>query len=164
MAPKIVVIGDIHGKIRAVFEKLDTLHVKNNFAFAIITGNLFGDFSDADSVDVQALIDGKIDIPLPTYFALGESPFPPTVVQKLERSEDELCHNLFFLGKRSVTKTSEGIRIVALGGRLDSSIIAGQPTDKYLPFYSETDAKILRGATTADILVTCDWRIGRAHV
>jgi len=133
------------------------LHAKNNFAFAIIVGSLFGDAEAADGVDVQLLLDGKIDVPLPTYFALPKHPLPPAVVQKLETSEDELCHNLFFLGKRSITKTSESIRIVALGGQLDADIIAGQSKDKYPPFYSETDAKILRGAATADILVTSDW-------
>lgn len=32
--------------------------------------------------------------------------------------------------------------------------------DKYPPYYGETDAKILRGATTADILVTNEWPAG----
>jgi hypothetical protein len=152
-----VVIGDVNGQCKTVFQKLGALHAKNNFAFAIIVGSLFGDAEAVDSADVQLLLDGKIDVPLPTYFALTKQPLPPAVAQTLENSEDELCHNLFFLGKRSVTKTSEGIRIVALGGQLDPNIVAGQSKDKYAPFYSETDAKILRGATTADILVTSDW-------
>jgi len=152
-----VVIGEVNGQCKAVFQKLGALHAKNNFAFAIIVGSLFGDAEVAGSADVQLLLDGKIDVPLPTYFALAKQPLPPAVVEKLETSDDELCHNLFFLGKRSVTKTSEGIRIVALGGQLDPNIIAGQSKDKYPPFYGETDAKILRGATTADILVTSDW-------
>jgi hypothetical protein len=155
-----VVIGDVDGQCKAVFQKLGALHAKNNFAFAIIAGSLFGDAGDADSndqSDVQSLLDGQIDIPLPTYFALTSRPLPQAVVDKLEASNDELCSNLFFLGKRSVTKTSEGIRIVALGGQLDPNIIAGQSKDKYPPFYGDTDAKILRGATTADILITNEW-------
>jgi hypothetical protein len=155
-----VVIGDVNGQCKAVFQKLGALHAKNNFAFAIIAGSLFGnaeDVSDAGASDVESLLDGKIQIPLPTYFTLPPHPLPPAVVDKLETSNDELCHNLFFLGKRSVTKTSEGIRIVALGGQLDPNIIAGQSKDKYPPFYGDTDAKILRGATTADILITSEW-------
>ncbi|KAF2031913.1 hypothetical protein EK21DRAFT_110578 [Setomelanomma holmii] len=160
MASKIVVIGDVNGQYKAVFQKLSALHAKNNFAFAIVGGSLFGsswETDGEDQTDVQLLIDGKIDIPLPTYFALGRHPLPPSVVQKLEASNDELCSNLFFLGKRSVTKTSEGIRIVTLGGQLDPNIIAGQSKDKYPPVYGETDAKILRGATTADLLITSEW-------
>jgi hypothetical protein len=155
-----VVIGDVNGQIKPVFQKLGALHAKNSFAFAIIVGSLFGDTTDASSahqVDLQDLLDGKVEVPLPTYFALPRHPLPPAVVEKLESSNDELCHNLYFLGKRSVTKTSEGIRIVALGGQLDANIIAGQSKDKYPPFYGDTDAKTLRGATKADILVTSEW-------
>lgn len=153
-----VVVGGVNGQFKTVFQKLGALHAKNNFAFAIVAGDLFAASLEAegpDAADVQALVDGSIDVPLPTYFALGNHSLPPAVGQKLE-SEDEVCHNLFFLGKRTTMKTSEGIRIVALGGQLDQNIIAGQSKDKYLPFYTETDAKILRGATTADILITIE--------
>ncbi|KAH7080772.1 CwfJ C-terminus 2-domain-containing protein-like protein [Paraphoma chrysanthemicola] len=160
MASKIVVIGDINGHFKAVFQKLSALHAKNDFAFAIVAGSLFGGSWETESAvqqDIQSLLNGEVDIPLPTYFALGKHPLPPAVVQKLESSNDELCHNLFFLGKRSVTKTSEVVRIVALGGQLDPNIIAGQSKDKYPPFYGESDAKTLRGAKTADILITSEW-------
>ena len=153
----------MNGQFRAVIQKINSLHAKNNFAFALIVGNLFARLQDEDEEidpDVQALVDGSIDIALPIYFALGSHALPPAVVQKLESSSDELCHNLFFLGKRTTTKTSEGVRIVALGGQLDTNIIAGQSKDKYPPFYGETDAKVLRGATTADILVTSEWPEG----
>lgn len=158
-----VVIGHVHGHIQAVVQKIGTLHSKNNFAFAIVAGNLFADPSETDETSndaVQALVDGKIDIPLPIYFALGSQPFPQAIVQKLQLSNDEVCHNLFFLGKRTTMKTSEGIRVVALGGLLDPDNIAGQLKDNYSPFQNETDAKILRGATTADILVTSEWPEG----
>lgn len=154
-----MVIGNVSGQFKAVLQKLGALHAKNNFVLAIITGDLFadsGNAGDTADTDVQALVDGKIEVPLPTYFALGRCPFPSAVVEKLESSSDELCHNLFFLGKRTVMKTSEGIRIVALGGQLDASV-TGQSKDKYSPTYGETDAKVLRGATTADILVTSEW-------
>ncbi|KAF2134426.1 hypothetical protein P153DRAFT_371809 [Dothidotthia symphoricarpi CBS 119687] len=163
MASKIVVIGDVNGQFRTVFQKLGALHAKNNFALAIVAGNLFADAPEANGVndpDVQALIDGRIDVPLPIYFALGSRSLPSAVVDKLETSSDELCHNLFFLGKRTTTKTSEGIRVVALGGQLDANVTASQSKDKYSPVYGEVDAKTLRGATTADILVTSEWPEG----
>lgn len=144
--------------MRAVFQKLGALHAKNNFALAIVAGNLFAEA--ADEPDVQALIDGDINVPLPTYFALGSRPLPSAVVNKLESSHDELCHNLFFLGKRTTTKTSEGLRIVALGGQLDADATTDQSKSKYTPVYGEVDAKTLRGATTADILVTSEWPEG----
>lgn len=153
----------MNGHFPAVLQKLATLHAKQNFALVIIAGNLFASPSDAtdeDEKNVQLLIDGKIEIPVPTYFALGSNAFPKPVVDKLSSSDDELCHNLHFLGKRTTMKTAEGIRVVALGGQLDPNIIAGQSQDKYPPFYSDTDAKVLRGAATADIIVTGEWPEG----
>ena len=158
-----MVIGDVHGEFQTVFQKVAALHAKNNFAFALVVGNLFTDVAletDDDRARVQSLINGKIDVPLTTYFALGSNPLPPAVVAKLESSDDELCQNLYYLGKRTTTKTSEGIRIVALGGNLDTNIVAGASKDKYTPFYAETDAKVLRGATRADILITNEWPQG----
>lgn len=65
-----------------------------------------------------------------------------------------------FLGKRTTIKTSEGIRIVALGGRLDPNLLGGNSKDNYIPFYSEGDANALRGANKADILITSEWPAG----
>lgn len=143
-----------------MFKKICVLHSKNAFAFAIIAGDLFADPANASADDnhsVAKLINGNIVVPLPTYFSLGNYVLPPQVVEKLESSSGELCDNLYFLGKRTTIKTSEGIRIVALGGKLDPIISCAAPNDKYTPFYSIRDAAALRGANSADILVTGEW-------
>ncbi|KAK7709483.1 hypothetical protein SLS57_008687 [Botryosphaeria dothidea] len=160
MASKIVVIGGVHGQFPEVFKKVAGLHAKNNFSFAVVVGDLFTDPQVATSEDENNeadLIAGEIDIPLPIYFALGSKSLPEKIVQKLDVSGGELCSNLYFLGKRSTLKTSEGIRIVALGGSLDPNIAAGASKDKYPPYYGEGDANALKGANTADILVTSEW-------
>jgi hypothetical protein len=64
---------------------------------------------------------------------------------------------LHYLGKRSVNKTSDGIRIVTLGGTLDPSIVGGQSKEQYLPFHTSSDAAALKGANKADILLTSIW-------
>lgn len=81
--------------------------------------------------------------------------------ERVSTSSGEVCENLFFLGKKSVLNTSEGIRIIALGGRLNPAIIASA-TDAagHAPFYTAQDAKSLKGANTADILLTYDWPEG----
>lgn len=71
--------------------------------------------------------------------------------------DTKICPNLHFLGKRSITKTSEGIRIVALGGQLDETIVGGLSKEQYLPFHTIGDAKALHGANSADILLTTTW-------
>lgn len=143
-----------------MFEKLSKLHLKNSFSLAIIVGELFADPVESSSEEdeiVSALVDCKITVPLPTYFTVGRRSLPEKIVQQLETSGGEVCPNLYFLGKRSTIKTSEGIRIVALGGAATSDITAGLSKDKYLPFHTEDDAKSLRGANTADILITSYW-------
>ncbi|KAF2147345.1 uncharacterized protein K452DRAFT_314529 [Aplosporella prunicola CBS 121167] len=160
MASKIVVVGDVNGQFPEVFKKIAGLHAKNAFAFAIVVGDLFTDPQIAkpeDEENESNLVNGKIEIPLPIYFALGQRSLPVKIVQKLEETGGEICSNLSFLGKRSTLKTSEGIRVVALGGALDPRITVGVSKDKYPPFYGEDDARALRGANSADILITSQW-------
>ena len=155
-----VVVGGVEGSFAEVFKKLAALHSKNAFAFAIIAGDLFSDPSSV-SPDTQTrtgdLLNGKIKIPLPTYFALGRCPLPPEVIQKLDEANGELCENLYFLGKRTSIKTSEGIKIVALGGVLDPGLSVGTSKDNYAPYCSVGDADGLKAVSSADILVTHPW-------
>lgn len=155
-----VVTGAIRGQFTSVLGKLSKLHSKNLFSLGIILGDLFANPAESSSEDeesVSALLKGDIAVPLPIYFTLGNYPLPQKIIEKLERSDGEVCPNLYFLGKRSTTKTSEGLRIVALGGSLDPGSTAGLSKDKYLPFHTEDDAKALRDANTADILITSQW-------
>lgn len=131
-----------------------SLHKKNNFNLAIVTGNLFSEAQDDDQVN--DLLAGKIEVPVPTYFTVGTTALPARVVEKIEKDE-EIAPNLHYLGKRSVTQTSEGVRIVTLGGLLDSAIVGGLSKEQYLPFHTAGDAKSLIGAHKADILLTTIW-------
>ncbi|KXX80807.1 hypothetical protein MMYC01_202935 [Madurella mycetomatis] len=148
------VFGSVNGQLRSAFGKLSALHAKNVFSFAIATGNLFGEAQDDD--ELTDLLDGRIEIPCSTYFTVGSTPLPTRVVERIEK-EEEVAPNLHYLGKRSVTKTSEGVRIVTLGGMLDLNIVAGLSKEQHEPFHTEGDAKTLRGANNADILLTTMW-------
>ncbi|ORY60232.1 CwfJ C-terminus 2-domain-containing protein-like protein [Pseudomassariella vexata] len=159
MAAKVIVLGSVNGKLAPAFQKLGTLHSKNKFSFAIVTGDLFG--NDDDDESITQLLNGHIKVPLSTYFTVGTAPLPPRIVERLETSPDEdLCENLHFLGKRSITTTSDGIRIVALGGNLDTSIVGGQSKEQLLPYHTTSDATSLRGANKTDILLTSIWPAG----
>ena len=46
---------------------------------------------------------------------------------------------------------------MTLGGQLDPSLAAGVSNEKYLPFHTENDAKVLQGANGAEILITSHW-------
>jgi hypothetical protein len=79
-----IVLGDINGQLQQAFAKLTSLHAKNNFSLAIVTGNLFADDDDA----VVDLLTGKITIPLPTYFTVATNPLPQQIIDKIEKDEE----------------------------------------------------------------------------
>ncbi|KAI6781060.1 uncharacterized protein J7T54_003227 [Emericellopsis cladophorae] len=153
-APKIIVLGSLNGNIEPALKKVASLHAKNSFALALLTGDMFT--PETDDTFVDSLLDGSIDIPLPTYFTVGTHPLPPRIAAKIQTDED-ICPNLHYLGKRSTTKTSDGIRIVSLGGQLDTNLVGGLSKEQHLPFHTNDDAKTLRGANSADILLTSMW-------
>lgn len=155
--PLSFVFGSLNGQLEPAFKKLSALHAKNNFSLALVTGNLFADAQDDDTV--TALLDGKISVPCPVYFTVGSHALPAAVVEKIEKDE-EITQNLHYLGKRSVTKTEDGVRIVTLGGVLDTDIVGGQSKEQHLPFHTVDDAKALKGANSADILFTALWPTG----
>ncbi|KAI9754121.1 MAG: hypothetical protein M4579_004843 [Chaenotheca gracillima] len=156
MASKVVVVGPPSGSLPAIIKKLTTLHSKNAFALAIILGDLFADASPSED-ELTALLDNSYPVPLPTYFTLGSQPLPQQVIDRLSANADELIPNLYFVGKRTTLTTSEGIKLVALGGLPSPSTQTGISKDKYTPFYTIEDAKSLRGANNADILFTSSW-------
>ncbi|KAK4444272.1 CwfJ C-terminus 1-domain-containing protein-like protein [Podospora aff. communis PSN243] len=155
-AAKIFVFGSVDGQLQSAFSKLASIHAKTGFSFALVTGNLFAEPDLQDQDALSALLDGQIYIVCPTYFTVGTHALPPRVLEKIE-ADEEIAPNLHYLGKRSTTKTSEGVRIVTLGGILDPNIVAGQSKDQTSPFHTESDAKSLRGANNADILLTTMW-------
>ncbi|KAK5139675.1 hypothetical protein LTR32_007292 [Rachicladosporium monterosium] len=154
-----VVIGAVNGKFSEMFAKLATLHAKQNFAFAIIAGDLcanIGTAADADREELAKLLRGDITVPLSTYFALGGQSLPVEVVDILEKNEGELCPNLSVFGRKASIKTSDGFRIVAVGGAHAGS--GDQVVPQYAAYYTDSDAQAVgKGLTNADIVVTSDW-------
>lgn len=153
-----LVVGSVRGRFQKAFEKISKLQAKQNFALAIVVGDLFDPESDdSNAGEVEALINGHISIPLPTYFTVGDSPFPESVRAKLE-TEDEICENLFYLGRKGTMKTTEGVKIVSLGGRLvQNEASLTQKIEKCDPLYLDNDARGLHGAHSAHILITNQW-------
>jgi hypothetical protein len=79
-----IVVGAVQGQLRSAFSKIGTLHAKNQFTFAIISGDLFAEDDD----EVTDLLSGNIVVPLPTYFTVGLNQFPQRVVDKLAKEEE----------------------------------------------------------------------------
>jgi hypothetical protein len=116
--------------------------------------------SSEESSQLKNLLDGNIEIALPVYFALGKRELPREVQDRLSANSGELCSNLYFLGRRTTVKTSEGVKIVALGGAHMDAVSDKSLITEFSPSHTEEDVKVLRGANTADILVTSEWPAG----
>ena len=119
-------------------------------------GDVFGQGPEAEA-ELQELLNGSITIPLPTYFTVGDSTLPAKVIEKLEVSED-VCPNLIYLGRKGTFTTSDGVRIISLGGRrVESDGSLTQAIGKFDPAFLDSDTGGLRGAHSAHILLTNQW-------
>ncbi|EXJ91356.1 hypothetical protein A1O1_04468 [Capronia coronata CBS 617.96] len=158
---KILVVGGIQGQLKKAFSKISKLQAKQNFSLALVVGDLFAaENDDANSEELQALLHGQINVPLPTYFTIGDSAFPDIVKEKLE-GDDDLCPNLFYLGRKGTMTTTEGVKIVYLGGRLvQNEASLTQKLGKCDALYLDSEARGLHGAHSANILVTNQWPAG----
>ena len=160
------VVGSVQGKFQKLFDKLAKVQQKNSFDFAIVVGDLFATtvkIGSSEQDELVSLLNGDLAVPLPTYFSVGEHSLPEAITKLAETSNGEICPNLYFLGHKNVTNTSEGLRIVTLGGRLCPDVSEGGSMLEHAPYYSENDALALKGANSADIIVTADWPFGISH-
>ncbi|KAJ9652837.1 hypothetical protein H2198_007921 [Neophaeococcomyces mojaviensis] len=156
MATKILVVGAVQGELGKAVQKMTKLHSKTDFAFALVLGDLFNE-SEANE-ELQALLSGRLTIPLPTYFTIGDHALPQPIQEKLEAdTTGEVCPNLFYLGRRG-THTIDGIKVVFLGGRqVQSEESLTQSISKYHPLFLENEARALQGNHSAHILITNQW-------
>ncbi|KAK6374232.1 hypothetical protein LTR64_002339 [Lithohypha guttulata] len=155
MATKILVVGPVNGQFEKAFSKISKLHAKTDFAFALVAGNLFG--PGGEEGQLQALLSGSLSIPLPTYFTIGDTALPQTVQERLE-ANGEVCSNLLYLGRKGTLTTTEGVKIIFLGGKqVQNEDNLTQSIGKYDPLFLENEARALQGAHSAHILLTNQW-------
>lgn len=151
--------GDVDGDFSQIFGKIDELHKKHHFAFVVVAGNFFADpttETEEQKGDLSKLLKGGIDVPITTYFSLGTRTLPSAATEKLQANDGELCPNLYLLGRKSTIKTSDGFKLVAVGGKyipgLDDSMAP------YGATFNDIDAQTAgKDIDQADILITSDW-------
>ncbi|KAF7722896.1 hypothetical protein EC973_002616 [Apophysomyces ossiformis] len=85
----------------------------------LCTGDFFAENTNED--DIKDLIDGKIEVPLTTYFMVGSNPLPDSVQSHIKSTDGELCSNLHFLGKQGVLTTAEGLTVAFVSGVYDET-------------------------------------------
>lgn len=159
---KIMVSGDLHGKIDQLYARVDKLKKKGQ-AFDILF--CVGDFFGEDDSALANYRNGRKKAPIQTYI-LG--PNDPKYYQQYDVGDIddgfEFCENIIYLGKKGVFKTSSGLRVAYISGIESPS--GSTPSPKHC--FSQTDTKNLLNLLKVDssdykgvdILLTSQWPKG----
>ncbi|KAL1916272.1 uncharacterized protein VTP21DRAFT_5889 [Calcarisporiella thermophila] len=117
---KVLAVGSANGKIREYFNKISTINSKHGpFDMLLCVGDLFA--ANQDDEIISDLVNGKIEVPLASYFITGQNGIPDVVREKLD-SYGEVCPNLFYMGNHQLLTTTEKARIAALSGMYSEHI------------------------------------------
>jgi hypothetical protein len=151
-----LVVGGVDGQLSKAFNRIAKIHTKLSLDFALIVGDVFSD-GDTAQGELDQLLDGSTKPALLTYFTVGDHALPGKIIARLEDSP-EVVPNLVYLGRKGTFTTSEGIRIVSVGGRLvENEQSVTQALGNFDPLFLDADVKGLRGAHSAHILLTNQW-------
>ncbi|CCJ30061.1 unnamed protein product [Pneumocystis jirovecii] len=94
---KVLVFGSSDGNFKKIFEKTCILNKKHNFDFLLCIGDFLPEFNTNDS-EVIDLVEGKIHIPIITYFSIGKQRLHKEIEEKAFKNNGEICKNLFYIG------------------------------------------------------------------
>ncbi|KAG9017525.1 hypothetical protein FRB90_000950 [Tulasnella sp. 427] len=120
-AVKVLAVGSALGSISDLFTKVKTINAKHGpFELLLCTGDFFGPPGAAsESDEVDALLNGQLEVPIPSYIMQGDFPLPQKVITKVGQNNGQLCPNLFLMGKSNLLVTSQGLRVGIFGGTYD---------------------------------------------
>ncbi|XP_055677483.1 CWF19-like protein 1 homolog [Lutzomyia longipalpis] len=109
---KILICGDVGGKINKLFDRVGSIAKKSgDFDFLFCVGDFFGD----DNEEFEVYRSGAKKVPVATYI-LG-----PTAEKHLPLFEDapngEICPNVTYLGKSGIYVTSSGMKVAYVSGK-----------------------------------------------
>ncbi|CAO3652564.1 unnamed protein product [Cunninghamella blakesleeana] len=123
-------------------------------------------------------------VPLTTYFMDGEIQLPNTVQERVDNYEGEVSENLYYLGKKGIMTTAQGLKIAFLSGLFEKSdqmdidnknegkeeennntMNGEEEINKYKPaYYHRSDIEQLKNTKFpltipygVDILLTTEW-------
>ncbi|CAO3694451.1 unnamed protein product [Rhizopus microsporus] len=158
---KVLVTGSTNSQFRELFAKAQQINEKYGpFDMHLCVGNFFAP-NTANEI-IEDLISNKIEVPLSTYFLMGETPFPPSVQQRIDSADGEVCSNLYYLGNRGILTTSQGIKIAFLSG-VQPKEEQEENKDNDTHYTKDMVDKLCQTKLPAtlppgvDILMTCEW-------
>eukprot|EP00727_Mastigamoeba_balamuthi_P007872 m51a1_g3705 hypothetical protein (548) ;mRNA; f:425343-427348 len=126
-AVKVIVCGDVRGRLRQLCDHVGALNAKKGpFDLCLCVGDFFGGLSgrlagahasSSSSLFATELSDyrnGVRKVPLPTYFIAGAGANDAKELEGMENG-GRVCDNLFFLGRYGI-KTVSGLRVAFMSG------------------------------------------------
>ncbi|KAI5119953.1 hypothetical protein M0805_002142 [Coniferiporia weirii] len=150
---KVLTVGPAVGSVKELFAKVKAIDAKHGkFELVLCVGDFFGPSDDGNiSEEIEGLLKGEIEVPIPCYVMQGDHPIPQAVIQKFSETGGEICRNLFLLSKSGLLTTSHGLRMACLGGMYDEQVYSSAETplgfsDPY--FSSQTVEKLLSNVST----------------
>lgn len=161
---KVLVCGDVNGKLDQLYSKVKKLKSKNQeFNFLFCVGNFFGG-------DKKFLLDyqnGTKKAPIPTYILGPNDSKHCSFYDAGSQDGFEFCENIIYLGKKGMYSASSGLRVVYISGVESPS--GATPSPKHC--FCEADTKGLMNALKVDqpdyqgvdILLTSQWPKGATN-
>ncbi|KAK9461044.1 CwfJ C-terminus 1-domain-containing protein-like protein [Lipomyces oligophaga] len=136
---KILVFGSPNKNFITGVTKAGQINVSAGpFDALLLLGNAFD--SDSRESDIDDVLSGKIELPIPTYFYYTKL-LPPKIVKAIESSQNGLiAKNLRCVGDSSIVKTSNGATISFSG-----------------PECSIFDIERLKAQKAVDVMVSDHW-------
>ncbi|XP_067003208.2 CWF19-like protein 1 [Anabrus simplex] len=154
---KVLVCGDVEGKFKILFKRVESVNQKSGpFDFLLCVGDFFG----SSAKNWKPYQDGIEKVPIPTYI-LGPNS-PEQAVLYPDKSGDEICPNVSYLGKRGLFSGLSGVKLAYVSG------IEG-PSDQIQEHtYAINDVTTVRDICVrgqpsfrgVDILATSTWPAG----
>ncbi|QSL66541.1 hypothetical protein MERGE_000921 [Pneumocystis wakefieldiae] len=157
---KVLFFGSSNGNFKKIFEKTHDLNKKHNFDFLFCIGDFLPE-SGTDELEIIDLLEGRIYIPITTYFSIGKQRLHKKIEEKAIKNNGEICRNLFYIGKLGTLTTSKGIKISCLGGMYEEEQFYCKilpENTKMNPYIYENEIDcIIKKGKDSDILVTFEW-------
>ncbi|XP_022647085.1 CWF19-like protein 1 [Varroa destructor] len=157
-AKKILVCGDVNGKIDHLYKRVSSIQAKGQvFDSLFVVGEFFSPFADILAV-WESYTSGAKTVPIMTYILGPKSENLSKFYEGVDEG-GELCPNIVYMGKQGIITMATGLRVAYFSGTDCGSVKTANYT------YSLHDVhKFLRplvdSQTNVDILLTADWPAG----
>ncbi|XP_010545352.1 PREDICTED: zinc finger CCCH domain-containing protein 64 [Tarenaya hassleriana] len=164
MAPRILLCGDALGRLNQLFKRVQSVSKSAGpFDALFCVGQFFPDSPELLE-EFSDYVEGRVQIPIPTYFTGDYGVGAAKVLSLASRKASnqgfkmdglEICHNLFWL-RGSGKFTLHGLSVAYLSGRQSSDV---QQFGKY----SQDDVDAIRALAEdhgVDLFLTNEWPVG----